>query len=128
VGRNVNLGYRNSGNDNDRLRMFVAEFVRQQVAVIVPTTGTTAQAAKAGTRTIPIAFNMGRDPVEEGLAPNLNRPGGNVTGVAQLSAEIAAKRLELLHELVPTAEPIAALVRSEGPDSSVLTGCAAKKE
>ena len=118
MGRNVNLGYRNSGNDNDRLRMFVAEFVRQQVSVIVATTGTAAQAAKAATQTIPIVFLVGGDPVEEGLVASLNRPGGNATGAAILGAEIAAKRLELLHELVPKAESIAALVRLEGPDVS----------
>jgi putative ABC transport system substrate-binding protein len=121
VGRNVNLEYRSAGTDRDRLdrvRMLVAEFIRQQVAVIVSTTGTTSQAAKAATQTIPIVFSMGGDPVEEGLVASLNRPGGNATGVANLGAEIAAKRLELLHELVPRAETIAALVRSEAPDSS----------
>ena len=118
VGRNVNLEYRNTENDSDRLRTFAAEFVRQQVSVIVATTGTTAQAAKAATQTIPIVFLMGGDPVEEGLVASLNRPGGNATGAATLGVEIAAKRLELLHELVPNVESIAALVRSEGPDSS----------
>jgi putative ABC transport system substrate-binding protein len=113
VGRNVNLEYRSAGNDRDRLRMIVAEFVRQQVAVIVATTGTAAQAAKATTQTIPIVFSMGGDPVEEGLVASLNRPGGNATGAANLGSEIAAKRLELLHELVPKAESIAALVRLE---------------
>jgi putative ABC transport system substrate-binding protein len=98
--------------------MLVAEFVRQQVAVIVTTTGTTAQAAKAATQTIPIVFSMGGDPVQEGLVASFNRPGGNLTGVAILAAEVAAKRLELLHELVPKAESIAALVRLERPDIS----------
>jgi putative ABC transport system substrate-binding protein len=118
VGRNVNLERRNAGNNRDLLRMLVAEFVRQQVAVIVANTGTTAQAAKAATQTIPIVFGMGGDPVEEGLVASLNRPGGNATGVAILAAEIAGKRLQLLHELVPKAESIAALVRLEGPDVS----------
>jgi putative tryptophan/tyrosine transport system substrate-binding protein len=118
VGRNVNLEYRSAGNDRDRLRMLVAEFVRQQVAVILATTGTTAQAAKAATQTIPIVFTMGGDPVEEGLVASLNRPGGNATGAANLGSEIAAKRLQLLHELVPKAESIAALVRLEGADVS----------
>ncbi|HEY1860046.1 MAG TPA: ABC transporter substrate-binding protein, partial [Gemmataceae bacterium] len=118
VGRNINLEYRSAENDNDRLRVLVAEFVRQQVAVIVATTGTTARAAKAATQTIPIVFYMGGDPVEEGVVARLNRPGGNMTGVAGLGVEIAAKRLELLHELVPKAESIAALERLEGPDVS----------
>jgi putative ABC transport system substrate-binding protein len=118
VGRNVNLDYRNAGTDRDLVRMLVAEFVRQQVSVIVASTGTSAQAAKAATQTIPIVFGMGGDPVEEGLVASLNHPGGNATGVAILSAVIAAKRLELLHELVPKAESIAALVRLEGPDVS----------
>jgi putative ABC transport system substrate-binding protein len=118
VGRNANLEQRNAGNDRDLLRMLVAEFVRQQVSVIVATTGGTAQAAKAATQTIPIVFGMGGDPVEEGLVASLNRPGGNATGVAILGAEIAGKRLELLHKLVPKAESIAALVRLEGPNVS----------
>jgi putative ABC transport system substrate-binding protein len=118
VGRDVNIEQRSADNDNHRLRMLVAEFVRQRVAVIVTTTGTAAQAAKAATQTIPIVFRSGGDPVEEGLVMSLNRPGGNATGVTILGTETAAKRLELLHELVPKAESIAALVRSEGPDSS----------
>jgi putative tryptophan/tyrosine transport system substrate-binding protein len=121
VGRNVVIEYRSAENDNDRLRLLAAEFVRQQVAVIVPTTGTAAQAAKAATRTIPIVFYMGGDPVEEGLVASLNRPGGNMTGAAVLVGEIAAKRLGLLHELVPKAQSIAALERSAGPDSSDLS-------
>ena len=114
AGRNVNFDYRSAGGDNDRQRALAVEFVRQQVAVIVATTGTAAHAAKAATQSIPIVFSMGGDPVEEGVVATLDRPGGNATGVAILAAEIAAKRLELLHELVPKAESIAALVRSEG--------------
>jgi putative ABC transport system substrate-binding protein len=120
VGRNVDIEYRSAENDNDRLRPLAAEFVRRQVAVIVPTSGTAAQAAKAVTRTIPIVFNMGGDPVEDGLVASLNRPGGNMTGVTILVGEIAAKRFELLHELVPKAQSIAVLVRA-GPDSSDLS-------
>ena len=118
VGRSVNLDYRSAGTDSDRLRMLAAEFVREQVAVIVAATGRSAHAAKAATQTIPIVFLVGGDPVEEGPVATLNRPGGNATGAATLGVEIAAKRLELLHELVPNAESIAALVRSEGPDAS----------
>jgi putative ABC transport system substrate-binding protein len=118
VGRNVNIEYRSAGTDRDRLRMLVAAFVRQQVSVIVATTVTAAQAAKAATQTIPIVFSMGGDPVDEGLVASLNHPGGNATGAANLGGAIAAKRLELLHELVPKAESIAALVRLEGPDVS----------
>ena len=118
VGRNVNLDYRTAGTDSDWLRMLAAEFVREQVAVIVAATGRSAHAAKAATQTIPIVFLVGGDPVEEGLVATLNRPGGNATGAATLGVEIAAKRLELLHELVPNVESIAALVRSEGPDAS----------
>jgi putative tryptophan/tyrosine transport system substrate-binding protein len=117
VGRNVDIAYRSAENDNDRLRLLAAEFVHQQVAVIVPTTGTAAQAAKAATRTIPIVFNMGGDPVGEGLVASLNRPGGNMTGVAVLVGEIAAKRLELLHEFVPQAQAMAVL----GPESTDLS-------
>jgi putative ABC transport system substrate-binding protein len=118
VGRNVNLEYRSADGDSSRLRALAEEFVRQQVAVIVPSTGTAASAAKAVTQTIPIVFSMGGDPVGEGLVASLNRPGGNATGFALLGTEIAAKRLELLHELAPKAESIAALVRLSGSESS----------
>jgi putative ABC transport system substrate-binding protein len=121
VGRNVDIEYRSSEGDNDRMRLLIADFVRQRVAMIVPTTGTAAQAAKAATRTIPIVFVMGGDPVEEGLVASLNRPGGNMTGVAVLVGEIAAKRLQLLHELVPKAQSIAVLVPSAASDISDLS-------
>jgi putative tryptophan/tyrosine transport system substrate-binding protein len=118
VGRNVDIEYRSAEGDRDRLRVLAAEFVREQLAVIVPTTGSAAKAAKAATPTIPIVFMMGGDPVEDGLVASLNRPGGNMTGVAILGAAIAAKRLELLHELVPKAQSIAALVRLTGSNVS----------
>jgi putative ABC transport system substrate-binding protein len=124
VGRNVNLEYSSAEGDNDRMRAFVAEFVRRHVTVIVATTGAGAHAAKAATQTIPILFSAGGDPVAEGLVASLNRPGGNVTGVSILATEIAAKRLELLHDLVPKAESIAAMVRLE--DSSDFSRTQAK--
>jgi putative ABC transport system substrate-binding protein len=117
AGRDVNVEYRNAEGDDDRLRALTDDLVRRQVAVIVTTSGGATHVAKAATQTIPIVFAMGGDPVEEGLVASLNRPGGNVTGVAILAGEIAAKRLELLHELAPKAESIAALL-SSSPASS----------
>jgi putative ABC transport system substrate-binding protein len=127
IGRNVNIEYVDAKGDAGRLRALAADLVRKQVAVIMTPSGTAAHAAKAATQTIPIVFSIGGDPVEEGLAASLNRPGGNLTGVAILSAEIAAKRLELLHELVPKADSISALLRpSEGPASSDFTRAQAR--
>jgi putative ABC transport system substrate-binding protein len=109
VGRNVNLEFRIAGGDADRMRVLAADLVRRQVAVIVAGTGMTSHAAKAATQSIPIVFVAAGDPVEEGLVTSLNRPGGNLTGVTLLASEVAAKRLELLHELVPKAQSIAAV-------------------
>jgi|SRR5215471_16492353 len=114
VDRNVNLEFRNAENDAQLMRVLAADLVRRQVAVIVAATGGLAHAAKAATQSIPIVFSMGGDPVKEGLVTSLNRPGGNLTGVAIQAAEVAAKRLELLHELVPKARSIAAVTSSLG--------------
>ncbi len=115
-GRNVTIEYRWAEGRNDRLPALAAELVRLPVNVIVIAGSTPASiAAKAATTTIPIVFITGGDPVRLGLVASLNRPGGNITGVAILAVEVTAKRLELLHELAPTATIIAALVNPTSP-------------
>ena len=103
-GRNVMIEYRWAEGRNDRLPALAAELVRLPVNVIVIAGSTQASiAAKAASTTVPIVFYGGADPVSMGLVASLSRPGGNVTGVTTLNVEIGAKRLEVLHELVPTA-------------------------
>jgi putative ABC transport system substrate-binding protein len=115
-GENVAIEYRWAENQIDRLPEMALELVRRRVAVIA-TTGATAaaSAAKAATSTIPIVFLTGADPVSEGLVAGLSRPGGNLTGIHLLTIELTAKRLELLHELVPVATRVAVLVNPAGP-------------
>ena len=116
--RSVAIEYRWPRNEHDRLSDLAADLVRRQVAIIVtPGDHTSALAAKSATITIPIVFGGGGDPVQTGLVASLNRPGGNVTGVTTVGAELGAKRLGLLHELVPTAARFAVLINPTNPSA-----------
>jgi putative ABC transport system substrate-binding protein len=114
--KNVMIEYRWAEGLNDRLPTLVAELVRRQVSVIVVLESTNgALAAKAATKTIPIVFMQGADPVQIGLVNSLSHPGGNLTGIDLLLAKVAGKRLELLLELVPAAKQIAYLRNPTNP-------------
>jgi len=116
-GRNLAIEYRYANTEKDRLPQLVADLIQRRVAVIVTPFGTAAAlAAKNATTTIPIIFMSDADPTQTGLVASYNRPGGNVTGLSLMNVELGAKRLGLLHELIPKAERVAAFIN---PNSAI---------
>jgi putative ABC transport system substrate-binding protein len=114
--QNVAIEYRWAEGEYGRMPAFAAEFVRRPVTVIFAPNTTPALAAKAATSTLPIVFAINDDPVKLGLTASLNRPGGNATGVTNLTGVLAAKTLGLLHEIAPRAHAVAALVNPKNPN------------
>ena len=119
-GDNVAIEYWAEGQ-YDRLPPFAADLVRRQVAVVAATSTPAAITAKAATTTIPIVFTTSSDPVQLGLAASLSRLGGNLTGATQLHIEVTPKRLEILHELLPSANVFALLVNPTNPYANILS-------
>ncbi|HEY4405788.1 MAG TPA: ABC transporter substrate-binding protein [Xanthobacteraceae bacterium] len=119
-GRNVALEYRWADNSYDQLSALAADLVRRRVTVIAASDAASSLAAKAATTTIPIVFETATDPIAVGLVTSLNRPGGNLTGVLSLSVELGPKRLELLHELIPSAAVVGLLVNPTNRNAEIL--------
>jgi putative tryptophan/tyrosine transport system substrate-binding protein len=119
--RNVAIEARWANGQYERLPAMAADLIQRQTTVIVALSTPAARAAKAATATIPVVFTTISDPVQMGLVASLNRPGGNVTGVTNLSAEVGPKLLELLREAVPTAKIIALLVNPTNPTAETLS-------
>jgi putative tryptophan/tyrosine transport system substrate-binding protein len=117
----VAIEFRHAQNNIDRLPELAADLVRRRVAVFAALNPQAAFAARAADSTIPMVFHAGFDPVRTGLIANLNRPGGNVTAVNSMNNGLLAKRLELLHEMLPRAERFAALVGSSGFNAEEVT-------
>jgi putative ABC transport system substrate-binding protein len=120
-GQNVTIEYRFAENQNERLAALAADLVHRQVTVIVAAAAPAAVAGRAATTSIPIIFEMGDDLVRLGLVASLRRPGGNITGATQLNREVAPKRLELLHELLPNVSVMALLANPTDASSAFLS-------
>jgi putative ABC transport system substrate-binding protein len=120
-GQNVTVEYRWASGQYDRLREYAADLVRRQVTVLAATSTPAALAAKAATTTIPIVFTTAGDPVQLDLVTSLSRPSGNITGVTMLDVEVAPKRLQLAHELAPTATTMAVLVNPAFPPTETMS-------
>jgi putative tryptophan/tyrosine transport system substrate-binding protein len=119
-GQNLTIEYRWAGGQYDRLPALAADLIERRVGVIVAN-GPAARPAKAASSTVPIVFVVGFDPLAFGLVASLSRPGGNLTGVSVLDVEIGAKRIELLHELIPTATTMGLLVNPTTPAAEAVT-------
>ena len=120
-GRNVLVKYRWAEGHYDQLPVLAADLVRRKVAVIVAGGGPSALAAKTESMTIPIVFSTAADPVEIGLVASMSRPSGNVTGIRNLNVEAWPKRVELLHEAVPTAIIMAGLANPANPNAGAIS-------